>query len=240
MFVNKKPFWVVGAIVALAGLAYGGKNVMDDPGWNTTTPVKEGLERSIAANRVSSPRVPLADIKVDDRFEYIGGHKFVLYGTANVEQHAFVLPNEKGEAQTALVIHFEEVMDGVEWQYDYHGSTNEILIDDLDFVWDTRPGTWNTPLLPQGWPGSDTYQMSRLLEEKGFRFPQTYRWGRAVHLPTEDRRSELLIIIYDDLEPLGRNGDQLKPDGEYADEWPQRSQELLDKLQNIVTITAKT
>lgn len=236
--MNKKPLLIGGAIVALAGLAYGGKIVMDDPGWNTTTPVKTDLERSVESNLLSSPRVPAADIKVDDGYEYVGGHKFLLYGAAHVEQHAFVLPNEKGEAQTAIVFHFEEVMDGVDWQYNYHGSTNEIMIGDLDFVWDTQPGTWNTPLLPQGWPGSDTYQMSRLLKEAGYRFPQTFRWGRAVHIPTEDRRSELLIIIYDDLDAIDRNGDQLMPNGEYADEWPQRAQELLNLLDRSVTITS--
>lgn len=67
-----------------------------DPGRRTTKPEFSGLSRTVSGNTLLSQNDPPVRMTFDERFEHIGGQKFILYGTADVEQHFFVEEHPDG------------------------------------------------------------------------------------------------------------------------------------------------
>ena len=76
----------------------------------------------------------------DERFEHIGGQKFILYGTADVEQHFFVEEHPDGTLKSFFWIQFEGFLPDNNYTYDYSGSPLRLQIGEFDFYTDTAAG----------------------------------------------------------------------------------------------------
>lgn len=79
----------------------------------------------------------------DERFEYIGGQKFVLYGTSDVEQHIFVEEHPDGTLKSLFCIQFESFLPDNDYTYDYSGSPLRLQIGAYDFCTGTAAGISN-------------------------------------------------------------------------------------------------
>jgi hypothetical protein len=128
------------------------------------------------------------------------------------------------------------VRPGIDWQYDYSNAQLRSQIGDLDFFTDVAPRSQHL-IFKKGKPGSDFNLEQKFLSQKGYQYPKNYVWARMVHLPTEDKRKELLIIFTDDLAPTGLTRLSLKAGGIHEDQWAEISRQHLEKMQNAISIS---
>ena len=183
-----------------------------DPARRTSDPEFSGLSRTVSGNTLFSQSDPMVRMTFDERFRHIGGQKFVLYGTADVEQHFFVEEHSDGTLKSFVWIQFEGFLPDNDYTYDYSDSPLRLRIGAFDFYTDTEPGASNR-FLRLGWPGTDGYLARKFAADKGYTMPDDYAYVRLVHIPDDASRKELLIIFMDDLAPKGWTGESLREGG---------------------------
>lgn len=228
----------IGALVAL-GLIYAVNAYLGDRGRLTTAPEFNGLSGEYSDSKFTYPADPGIEIEFANEFKYMGGQKFILFGAADVEQHFFVKQDEHGKFVSAFLLQFESVRPDVNWQYDYSDSPIRLEIGGLKFFTDTAPLSLR-PIFKHGNPGTDFNLERKFLAQKGVHYPKDYLWARLVHLPTEDRRKELLIVFTDKMPRTGLTSKALQSGGLHAEEWPEISSALLDKLDRSIDIRIPT
>ncbi len=208
---------------------------LNDRGRRTTAPEFTGLAGQFSGEGLHYPADPAALISFAPEFTYIGGQKFTLYGTADVEQHFFVSTKPNGDLKSIFWLQFEGVRPGIDWRYDYSSSPMRLQIGEFDYYADTAPGVRHR-VFEYGRPGTDGYLARKFAASKGYRIPKDYAYARLVHLPTDDRRKELLIIFMDDLSPTGFTGRALQSGGDHESQWPEISRAHLAKLQQAIAL----
>ena len=155
-----------------------------DPGRRTTEPEFSGLSRTVSGNTLFSHNDPPVRMTFDERFEHIGGQKFILYGTADVGQHFFVEEHPDGTLKSIFWIQFEGFLPDNNYIYDYSGSPLRLQIGAFDFYTDTAAGELNR-FFRLGWPGTDGYLARKFAVDKGYTMPDNYAYARLVHIPDE-------------------------------------------------------
>ena len=164
-------------------------------------------------------------IVFDDAYEYAGGQRWDLLGIADAEQHLFVRPG------SLFWVQFERFLPGSHGAYGYADDWVED-IGGLDFICDVRAYAGYDVLNRD--PESDGAYAQRLLEQHGYEFPQAAARLRAIHLPTPDRRSELMII-----HALGLDGADLPEEGLLLEEDSDLAQKTFYSAVNGMTITRR-
>jgi hypothetical protein len=128
-----------------------------------------------------------ANVTVAERFRYVGGQRFVLRDVADAEQHLYVVAGPSGEITELLWLQFEHYLPTVPGTNDYKPD-RVTRRNGVDFFTSLR----RYSEAPQ--PGSDRRRAFDLLAEKGYRTDKLSARVRLVHLPSDDRRSEVMII----------------------------------------------
>ncbi|APE28253.1 hypothetical protein [Aurantiacibacter gangjinensis] len=234
----KRKFLIVfGVLLALLAVA-AFTIYWTSPNRHTTPSQSDGLEWSYADGVLSSPARPSLAMRIDPSLDYLGGQKFVLYGTANVEQHVFARRWPDGRDRSMLLIQFESVVDGVDWAYDYSAAEYRTEIDGVDFFTDAEPGQL-PPIFAKGEPGTDSYRAAVLAADAGFEAPEDYVWLRSVHIPDADARSELLIILRDDLSSEGVTRGELLPGGSAHDRWQAIAASRMAAVDGMISFPAE-
>ena len=105
--MRRKWIWRVGGAVLVVPVLLVTFMYWFDPARHTTEPEYSGFSRSVSGNTLISEHDPPVLMAFDERFEYIGGQKFILYGTADVEQHFFVEEHPDGTLKSFVWIQFE-------------------------------------------------------------------------------------------------------------------------------------
>lgn len=231
----KKTIWLaVGAIfvVLVTVVAY---FYLTDPGRLTTEPEFSELSRSVSGNVLSSPADPAVLMTFEEEYTYIGGQRFELYGTADVEQHFFVEEYSDGTLKSFFWLQFEGFLPDNDFTYDYTDSPLRSRIGDFDFFTDAEAGesSWTWRL---GSPGTDSYLVREFLSDKGYKYPDEFAYARLVHIPDATSRKELLIIFIDDLEPTGWTAEELREGGEHEDKWPGVEAAHLEKIERVMQL----
>jgi hypothetical protein len=156
------------------------------------------LQRQVRGQALVSESEPAVTITFDAAYEYVGGQRWDLLGIADAEQHLFVKPG-KGRAVEALYwVQFERFLPTNEHTYGYAADW-VADIGGLEFICDTQAYADYAELNRD--PESDGDYAQSLLERHGYKFPKAAGRLRAIHLPTPDRRSELMIIYAETQEP---------------------------------------
>ena len=206
-----------------------------DPARRTTEPEFSGLSRTVSGNTLLSEYDPPVRMTFDEGFEYIGGQKFTLYGTAGVEQHFFVEEHPDGTLKGFFWIQFEGFLPDNDYTYDYSDSPLRLQIGAFDFYTDTAAGASNR-FLRLGWPGTDGYLARKFAADKGYTMPDDYAYARLVHIPDDMNRKELLIIFMEDLAPAGWTGAALREGGAQEGRWPEVEAAHLDRIRRVLTL----
>ena len=232
---KKWVWWAGGTVLAVLVLAF---TVLFwfDPARRTTEPEFSGLSRTVSGNTLFSINDPPVRVTFDERFQYIGGQKFVLYGTADVEQHFFVEEHPGGTLKSFVWIQFEGFLPDNDYTYDYSGSPLRLRSGAFDFYTDTAAGTSN-PFMRLGWPGTDGYLARKFAADKGYTMPDDYAYARLVHIPDDASRKELLIIFMEDLAPTGWTGEALREGGEHEERWPEVEAAHLDRIKRVMSLS---
>ena len=232
---RKWPWWTGGAVLVLF-VTFVSVMYWFDPARLTTDPEYSRLSRTVSGDTLLSEHDPPVQMAFDEQFEYIGGQKFVLYGTADVEQHFFVEEHPDGTLKSFVWIQFEGFLPDNEYTYDYSGSPLRLQIGAFDFYTDTAPGASNR-LLRLGWPGTDGYLARKFAADKGYAMPDDYAYARLVHIPDDMSRKELLIIFMEDLAPTGWTVEALREGGENEERWPEVEGAHLDRIKRVMSLT---
>ncbi len=147
--------------------------------------------REVHGQTIVSNELPKAELTFAKDFRYVGGQQVNLYGMAEAEQHVFVVAGAGGVVERFYWVQFEHRLPKDKHTYNYQGRTTDI--GGLNFIYDTK--SWPDYAANNADdPASDGAAIERLLAEHNFLFPKRAARVRMFHLPTFDRRTELMII----------------------------------------------
>ena len=183
-------------------------------------------ERVVAANTLRSERDPAVTLQLPSAVQYVGAHRWVLYGVADCEVHVFVEADSAKRVSRLYWIQFEGFLPHVTSSYTGYNSPVRVdLGGGREFIVDGGPFRPATNVRA----GSDRERVLELLKAKGYVLPPEMLLRRMVHLPTPDRRKELMIIYAEDLAPTGFAFADLTTGGKSAAELPRLERELLQR-----------
>ena len=189
-------------------------------------------ERKVAGNTVASDREPHVRIELPKTAQYVGGERWVLYGIADCELHAFVEADALKNVHRLYWMQFEGYVPGkpdLHYQYD---SPRHTKIQDMDFYVDT----WVRANDDDIQTGSDREHIEALIGARDYKMPPGMMYVRLVHLLDEQRRRELMIIYGVDMASTGFTAAELKEGGKAHDKWLTLEKELVERARQKVAI----
>ena len=193
-----------------------------------TTPV----ERQVRGQTIISNRLPAADLTFGNDFRYVGSQVVNLGGVADAEQHVFVKGPSTGPVERFYWVQFEHFLPSNSHSYNYRPDRTTDF-DGLEFIYDVKAFTNYGDALRD--PGSDGAAVARLLASHNIAFPTRAARVRMFHLPTPDRRAELMIIYGEALLP--QSTVPVSADGISLDsESPADARTLLDHARKGLTL----
>ncbi len=201
-----------------------------------SSPESPGQLRVVRGNTIISPELPTANLIFAEAFRYVGGQQVNLYSMADAEQHLFVKSGRNGVVDAFYWVQFERRVPSDHHSYNY-AADHTTDVGGLNFVYDVKSWPDFAANLLED-PASDGAAISHLLAKNNLKFPKRAARVRMFHLPTADRRSELMIIYGETLSessevPVRKEGVDL------ARESPAVAQKLLDDLKKQLTINRK-
>ncbi len=196
-----------------------------------------GPERTVENNVIISERDPKVRIELPKSVHYVGADRWVLYGIANCELHAFVEADDQQNVQRLYWVQFEGYLPSKPELHHRYDLPRHATIGGLDFYVDTWTGANDDKVRA----GSDTEHIKALIRAKGYKMPAEMMYVRLVHLLDEQKRKELMIIYAEDLAPVGLTAADLKKSGKAHDQWPAIKKSLVGRAEKKLKIeeTAK-
>jgi hypothetical protein len=189
-------------------------------------------ERKVQGNVIVSDHDPKVQIQLPTSAQYVGASRWVLYGIADCELHAFVEADPKNNVQRLYWVQFEGYVPSrpeLKHQYDSPWHTK---IGGLDFYVDT----WVRARDEEITAASDREHIEALIQAKGYKMPGGMMYVRLVHLLDEQKRRELMIIYGEDLAPLGLTVADLRKGGKADDQWPTIERKLVERAEKKITL----
>jgi hypothetical protein len=190
-------------------------------------------QRQVEGQTIISNEFPAAQLTFGKDFRYVGGQVVNLYGNADAEQHLFVKARNSGAVERFYWVQFEHFLPTNTHIYDY-AADRTTDIGGLRFIYDVK--SWpDYAALQADDPASDGAALERLLAAHNLAFPKRAVRVRMFHLPTPDRRTELMII-YGEALP-GASTVPVRKDGVELDkESPSSAQKYLENARRDLTI----
>jgi hypothetical protein len=158
------------------------------------------VQRQIKGQSIFSAELPAAELTFKTDYKYLGGQIVNLYGNAEAEQHLFVRTSKSGPVESFYWIQFEHFLPTNKYTYDYPADRTADF-GALRFIYDVKSFS-DYDLMQAEDPASDGAAIRKLLAQHNLAFPKKAARVRMFHLPTADRRTELMIIYG---EALGRS-----------------------------------
>ena len=148
------------------------------------------VEREVKGQTIISDSLPAADLTFANDFHYVGSQVINLYGSADAEQHIFVA-GPPGQIERIYWVQFEHYLPTNNHTYNYRPErTTEI--GGLQFIYDVKAYSDYSADIQD--PRSDGGAVAALLKKNNLARPARVARVRMFHLPSADRRSELMII----------------------------------------------
>ena len=191
-------------------------------------------DRNVSGTAISSAHDPHVQIHLPEAAKYVGADRFVLYGIADCELHAFVEADAQKNVQRLYWIQFEGYLPSKPDLAHTYNSARHTTIGGLDFFLDT----WPRAAGEKTNPGSDREHIEALIRSKGYKMPAGMMYVRLVHLLDEKKRKELMIIYGEDLAPTGLTAANLEENGKSRDQWPSLESGLITRAQKSISLTS--
>jgi hypothetical protein len=189
-------------------------------------------ERKVAGHVITSERDPAVRIELPKAAQDVGADRWVLYGVADCELHAFVEADAHKNIQRLYWVQFEGYLPSRPDLHHTYDSPKHATIGGMDFYVDTWVRTKDAATES----GSDREHIEALVRAKGYRMPEGMMYVRLVHLLDEEKRKELMIIYGEDLAPAGFTAAELSEGGKDHDQWPGMADAMLERAQRRITI----
>ena len=183
-------------------------------------------ERTVKGSTLRSEHDPKITLELKGPVQYVGADRWELYGNADAEVHLFVEADSSKKVSRFYWIQFEAYLPSHPFSQ-YNGYTSPVHADigGFDFIVDGGVrGAGGTTR-----PGSDREHIMKLLAAKGYTLPDGMIMRRMVHLPTADRRKELMIIYAEDVAITGYTVADLSQGGKAEAELPRLESEQLKR-----------
>ncbi len=184
---------------------------------------RTGPERKVESNVITSERDPEVRIHLPNSAQYVGADRWVLYGMADCELHAFV------DADRVQFEGYLPTRPELKHKYD---SPRHANIGGMDFYVDTWVRTKDAEMRP----GSDVEHIVALIRARGYHMPDGMMYVRLVHLLDEQKRKELMIIYGEDVAQSGLTAAELQQGGKAHGRWPTIEKGLLERAEKSVAI----
>lgn len=149
------------------------------------------IRHRLVGNALHLSAGALRAIEVAPSFAYLGGQRFILGGTADAEQHLFVVADSNRSVQRLYWIQIEERLPDQPGGFDYSADST-VMIQGFPLAANFR--TYATPPVA----GSDRARAYTLVTGQGYRVPDGATRVRLVYLPDTSARREIMIVY---LEP---------------------------------------
>jgi hypothetical protein len=201
-------------------------------------------ERKVENNIIISERDPKVRMELPKSVHYVGADRWVLYGIADCELHAFVEADKHQNVQRLYWIQFESYLPSKPDLHHTYDSPRRARIGGLDFYVDTWVKLTNERITP----GSDEEHIQSLIRRRRYKMPAGMMSVRLVHLLDEQKRKELMFIYAEDVAPTGftaaeiqasqsaiRNAKSAFPLRAY-DQWPAIEKSLVERAERKIKI----
>ena len=192
----------------------------------------ERPERKVEHNVVISQNDPAVRIELPKSARYLGADRWVLYGIADCELHAFVDADKQKQVQQLYWIQFEGYLPSKPDLHHTYDSPTHATIGGMDFYVDT----WVRGNDEKFDVGSDREHIDTMIRNKGYTMPSGMMYVRLVHLLDDQKRKELMIIYGEDLAPTGHTVADLRKNGKAYDQWPVLQKSLLEHAEEKIKI----
>ena len=166
-------------------------------------------ERRVESNVIASARDPRVRIELPEAVRYVGADRWILYGIADCELHAFVDADAQKRIQRLYWVQFEGYLPSRPELHHTYDSPRHATLGGMDFYVDT----WVTGESDTVTKGSDLEHILALVRDKGYKVPADMMSVRLVHLLDDQKRKELMIIYSEDLAATGLTAAELRKTG---------------------------
>lgn len=201
-----------------------------------TAPPEHQVERHVAGNVITSERDPALRIELPKAVNYVGADRWVLYGIADCELHAWVAVDGQKKIRQLYWVQFEGYVPSHPDLHHTYDSPKHATIGGEDFYVDS----WVRAKDAKTDAGSDREHIEALVTAKGYRMPEGMMYVRLVHLLDKEKRKELMIILGEDLAPTGFTAADLSEGGKKYDQWPGIADGLLERAERDLAIEFAT
>lgn len=191
-------------------------------------------ERTVQKNVIISKQDPTLRITLPEKVKYVGAERWVLYGIADCELHAFVEADADKNVQRIYWVQFESYLPSRPELHHTYDSPKHTNIGGLDFYVDS----WALSKDTKSDAGSDREHTENMIAAKGYRIPENVIDVRLVHLLDSAKRKELMIIYSENLKPTGYTAADLQEGGKESDRWPALANKLLKDAEKRISISA--
>ena len=161
--------------------------------WAQTTANTEiGPMRGVKGQTIFSQELPKAELTIAKGFRFAGTQRVNLYGNAEAEQYLFVKVGPRRTVSQFYWVQFEHFLPTNNRTYDYDPKRT-MEMGHIVFAYDVK--SWpDYEAMQAEDPASDGAAIQRLLAIRHLSFPHKTVRVRMFHLPSADRRAELMII----------------------------------------------
>lgn len=195
-------------------------------------PQTNGPERKVEGNVISSQHDPNVGIELPKSVQYVGADRWLLYGIADCELHAFVEADGKKNVQRLYWVQFEGYVPTKPELKHKYDSPRHATMGGLDFYVDT----WVRLKDAETQKGSDREHIEALIRAKGYKMPEGMMNVRLVHLLDEQKRKELMVIYGEDVSQTGFNASDLSEGGRAFSRRTAIENALIERAKSRITI----
>src|SRR3984893_8188849 len=189
-------------------------------------------ERRVEGNTITSARDPRLRIRLPESAYDVGADRWVLYGIADCELHAFVEADGQNNLQRLYWVQFEGYLPTKPELKHNYDSPLHATISGMDFYVDT----WVRANDAEIQPGSDREHIEVLIRAKEYKMPAGMMYVRFVHLLDEQKRKELMIIYGEDVASSGVTAAEMHEGGKAYDQWPIIEKELVERAEKKIVL----
>ena len=189
-------------------------------------------DRTVHGNVIISDHDPGVRIELPKSVQYVGADRWILYGNADCELHAFVEGDQGRNVRRVYWVQFEGYLASKPELHHEYDSPRHAQIGGLDFYVDTyvRPKTAKVD------SGSDREHIEAIIRGQGYKMPAGMMLVRFVHLPDKEKRKELMIIYGEDLASTGLSAEELQDGGRAHERWPGIEADLVERAKGTIIL----
>jgi hypothetical protein len=200
--------------------------------WGLLGAQVSGPERRVSGKVITSEHEPAVRIELPEAANYLGADRFVLYGIADCELHAWVEADAEKKVSRLYWLQFEGYLPSKPELHHTYNSSRHASLGGMDFYVDT----WVRSKGDAIEAGSDREHIEGLIRGKGYAMPSGMMYVRLVHLLDAEKRKELMIIYGEDLAGTGLTAPEVAEGGAAHGRWPTIDRGLIERAEKAIVV----